>query len=153
MILLLRCLQHLAQPCEAGEHPALHGTQRHAEALGELGCGAPVVGQLDRLPLPVGERPQRCLDAIALEAEPGRVRRRARGRRPPAIGCLERLGAPTFLRRTRSTARRWTSVRIQVLALARSGRKRRGRAPDGEEALLHGVLREAVVAKDPEREP
>ena len=56
-------------------------------------------------------------------------------------------------RRTRSTARRWTSVRIHVEAFARSGTKRAGAAPEPEERLLHGVLGERLVAEHAVGEP
>ena len=143
--------QQLAQAREPGEHPTLDRTERLPEPLGELGLReAAVVRELERLALRVGELPQRVLDALALQ----------RSQASSSAASATRLGASSSAsvrrrcsRRTMSTARRWTSVRIQVLAFARSGTKRAARAPDGEERLLHRVLGERAVAQDPQREP
>ena len=70
----LGVVEKLTQPREPGEHPALDGTQRLAEPLRQLGLRvAAVVGELDRLPLRVGQQAQRGLHAVALEAQPCRL--------------------------------------------------------------------------------
>ena len=83
--------EQLAQPLQAGEHPALDRPERLAEPFGELGLReAAVVGELDRLALLGRELAQRLLDDLALGAQPrlfvGRLagglrRRRRAGRR------------------------------------------------------------------------
>ena len=117
-------LEQLAQPREPREHPALDRAERLAEPLGQLRLREPaVVGELDRLALLVGQLPA---------APPARARARAAARRcrpptgPPASASPSGSGSVRrrSSRRTRSTARRWTSVMIQVLAFARSGMNR-----------------------------
>src|SRR5205807_9227021 len=62
--------EQLPEPREPCEHPALDRTERLPEPLRELGLReAAVVGELDRLALPVGELCQRGLDALALEPQ------------------------------------------------------------------------------------
>src|SRR5918994_6502102 len=59
---VLRLGEELAQPAEAGEHAALDGSERDAEALGELRLRqAAVVGELEGLSLLAGELGQRRL--------------------------------------------------------------------------------------------
>ena len=130
----------------APEHPALDGTERLAEPLGELRLAEPsVVGELERLPLRVGKVAQRGLHALALQPQERVLLRALDGR---LGGQVERVARRRCSRRTASTARRCTSVRIHVLALPRSGMKRDGGSPDGEERLLHRVLGERLVAQD-----
>ena len=109
---------------EPGEHPALDRTERHSEPLGQLGLReAAVVGELDRLPLRVRQLAQRGLHALALEAEPGRVLGQTRSSPRRRVASSSGSARRRSSRRTRSTARRCTSVRIHVLAFARSARK------------------------------
>ena len=137
---------------EPREHPALDGTERLAEPLGELRLGEPsVVGELERLPLRVGKVAQRGLHALALQAQEAHP-----PPTPSTAGSAARSSESArrrCSRRTASTARRCTSVRIHVLALPRSGMKRDGGSPNGEERLLHRVLGERLVAQDAQREP
>ena len=121
--LLGRVAEQLAQAREAGEHPALDRTDRLAEPLRELRLReAAVVRELERLPLLVGQLLQRGLDALALKPQPGVLvgAAAAPARGAASSGSVRRRCS----RRTRSTARRCTSVRIHVLALPRSGTKR-----------------------------
>ena len=137
---------------EAGEHAALDRPERLAEPLRELALREPaVVGELERLALLGRQLRSASCTSAAAEAERGLV---LGGRRGGAAPAARSSGSPRRVssRRTRSTARRWTSVRIHVLALARSAEEAVGVPPDAEERLLDGVLGERLVAQDPQRE-
>ena len=119
--------------------------------LGELGLReAAVVGELDRLALVGRELAQRLLDDLALRAQPRLlVGRLARG----LVDVVERVGAAALLAadevdRAAVDERQDPGARLALL-----GEERAGRAPDGEERLLHRVLGERAVAHDPQREP
>ena len=112
-------IQKLAQAREPGEHSALDRAERLPETLGELRLRiAAVVGELDRLALLVGQ----CWSAVCTRSRSSRSHAASSaepsdGSGAPSSGSVRRRCS----RRTRSTARRCTSVRIQVDAFARSG--------------------------------
>ena len=121
------------------------------ESLGELRLRVPtVVGELDRLTLRVREHAERLLDTLPLETEPGLLLGRAcRVGRLLPLHDVQRLGAAALLAahdvdRATVDERHDPGARLRPL-----GAERRGGAPDGEEALLDGVLREALVAEHP----
>ena len=87
--------EQLAQPPQAGEHPALDRAQRLAEPLGQLRLREPaVVGELDRLALVGRELAQRLLDDLALRAQPRLLVGRLAGRLDDARRSGRRGGAP-----------------------------------------------------------
>src|SRR5262249_59009924 len=68
---LLGLAQQLAEAREAGEHPALDGTDRLPEPLRELRlCEASVVRELERLALRIGQLLQRELHTLTLQPQP-----------------------------------------------------------------------------------
>ena len=121
-----------------------------AEALGELRLRvAPVVGELDRFSLLRGELAQRLADRLPPGCDLRFVGRLAT--REFAFG-LEGLGAPALLAadeidRAAVDERQQPRARLRPL-----GGEPAGGPPDAEESLLHCVLRQRVVAENPERE-
>ncbi len=149
----LGVVEKLTQPGEPGEHPALDGAQRLAEPLCQLGLGvAAVVRELDRLPLRVGQETKGGLHAVTLEAQPCRLLGAAGDRRAFAIRVLERLGAAALLASHEIDGAAMHESQDPGARLCPVGRVGRGCAPEREEALLHGVFRQPVVAQDAVRE-
>ena len=139
----------VAEARQAGEHAALDRAERLAEALGELRLRvAPVVGELDRFSLLRGELAQRLADRLPPGCELRFVGRL--GTREFTFG-LEGLGAPALLAAD-EIDRAAVDERQQPRARLRPLRgEPAGGSPDAEEGVLHCVLRQGVVAEDPER--
>ena len=123
------------QPREAGEHPALDRPERLVETLRELALGeAAVVAELQRLALLGRQLGERLLHDPALETERSLVlcRRGSGGLRR----ALERLGAANVLAADEVDGAAVDERRIQVLALARSARKRSALRRHEQEGFL-----------------
>ena len=122
-LFLVGRVEQLAQPREPGEHAALDRSQRLAEPFCELRLGeASIVGELDRLTLLIGEPASAA--CTRSRSSRSHAASSADGSRPPSSPSGSGSARRRSSRRTRSTARRWTSVRIHVLAFARSGTNR-----------------------------
>src|SRR5262249_4209785 len=107
-------------------------------------------GELDRFTLRVGKLPERGLDPLALEAQPGDVLRR--GLSAHGLAGLERLGAaapPAANEGDGAPGGERGGPRTRLAAL---GEEARRAAPDREERVLNGVLRQRLVAYDAQRE-
>src|SRR5581483_5865377 len=111
---------------------------------------AAVVGELDRLALPIRQLSQGVLHAFALQAQPGvfmHVAAARFGRR------LERLGAAALLATDDVDRPSVNEHQDPAARLPAFGRERRRGLPDSEERLLDGVLRKRLVPDDALREP
>ena len=115
--------KQLTEPRKAREHPALDRTDGLSESFRELRLAeAAVVRQLEA---------SRCWSGSCFRADCTRSRSKrshaSSSAEPDASGSTVSLSGSArrrSSRRTRSTARRWTSVSNQVLAFPRSGMKR-----------------------------
>src|SRR5262249_36891539 len=142
--------ERLPEAREAGEHAALDRPERLSESLGELGLRvAAVVSELDRLPL-LGRKPaQRLADRLPLGGYLGLVG----GLGARRLGVGQRLRAAPLLSadevyRPAVNEGEQPGARLRAL-----GDEAVGCAPRAEEGLLHGVLRQGVVAENAEGEP
>src|SRR5262245_54888857 len=143
---MLGAWNELAQPCEAGEHATLDRPQGHAEPLRQLGLReAAVVRELERLALVLRQLAERGLDVRSLLAEVrllGNARSRRLRRLFEALAASQVLAADE-VDGAAMDEREDPGRRLGALAAVAVRR-----APDREERILHGVLRERLVAED-----